>query len=36
VELGARMNLIIYLYPWSESMALAPQISRISTGFPKT
>jgi hypothetical protein len=24
--LGARMRLIIYLQPWSESMALAPSI----------
>jgi hypothetical protein len=34
--LGARLSLIIYLHPWSESMALAPQISQISTRFPKT
>jgi hypothetical protein len=36
MELGARMSVIIYLHPWSESMALAPRISKISTDFPKT
>jgi hypothetical protein len=36
VDLGARMSLIIYLHPWSESMALAPSISWISPRSPKT
>jgi hypothetical protein len=30
------MSLIIYLQPWSESMALAPSIWRISLISPKT
>jgi hypothetical protein len=36
MDLGARTSSIIYLQPWSESIAQAPSISRISTGFPKT
>jgi hypothetical protein len=36
MNLGARMRLIIYLQPWSESMALAPSISWISPRSPKT
>jgi hypothetical protein len=36
VDLGARTSIIIYLQPWSESMALASSISRISPRFPKT
>jgi hypothetical protein len=36
VDLGATMSLIIYLQPWSESMALASSISMISPRSPKT
>jgi hypothetical protein len=36
MDLGARKNLISYLQPWSESMALASSISWISPLFPKT
>jgi hypothetical protein len=36
MNLGARMRLIIYLQPWSESMALAPSISWISPRSQKT
>jgi hypothetical protein len=34
--LGARMSLIIYLQPWSESMTLTPSISWISPHLSKT
>jgi hypothetical protein len=36
MDLGAGTSLIIYLQPWSESMALAPLISWISPHSPKT
>jgi hypothetical protein len=36
INLGASMSLIIYLRPWSESMALAHSISWISPRSPKT
>jgi hypothetical protein len=36
MDLGDRTSLIIYLQPWSESMALAPLIWRISLGSTKT
>jgi hypothetical protein len=36
VGLGARKNLIIYIQPWSESIALAPSIWWISPESPKT
>jgi hypothetical protein len=36
VGLGARVSLIMYLHPWSESMALVPSIWWISPVFPKT
>jgi hypothetical protein len=36
VSLGARMSLIIYLEPWSESIALAHLIWRVSPVSPKT
>jgi hypothetical protein len=35
VNLGARMRLIIYLQPWSESIALVLLISSISTRSSK-
>jgi hypothetical protein len=35
MDLDARTSLIIYLQPWSESMALAPSISWISLRSPK-
>jgi hypothetical protein len=35
VDLGARTRLIIYLQPWSESMALASSISQISPHCPQ-
>jgi hypothetical protein len=34
--LGARTSLIIYLQPWSESIALAPSIWQISPVSSKT
>jgi hypothetical protein len=34
MDLGARMSLVIYLQSWSESMALASSISRISPHSP--
>jgi hypothetical protein len=34
VGLGARMSLIIYLEPWSESVAVAHSIWRISLISP--
>jgi hypothetical protein len=36
IGLGARVSLIIYLHPWSESMALAHLILGISPDSPKT
>jgi hypothetical protein len=36
MDLGAKASFIIYLQPWSEYMALAPSISRISLCSPKT
>jgi hypothetical protein len=35
MDFGARTSLIIYLQPWSESMALAHSISWISPRSPK-
>jgi hypothetical protein len=35
MDLGARTSLIIYLHPWSESIALAPLISQISPDSSK-
>jgi hypothetical protein len=36
MDLGARVSLIFYLHPCSESMALAPSIWQISSGSLKS
>jgi hypothetical protein len=36
VKLGARTSIIIYLHPWSESMALAHESLGFLPVFPKS